>query len=89
MNVVQNFGHIQNKSIIQRPGIYNLKTRTVTCPDLEKLREKVDLRYLKTLETKKLNTNSPQIKHCLWSKYVMIYRSDLYNLQTIKKQLKM
>ena len=52
MNVVQNFGHIQNKSIIQRPGIYNLKTRTVTCPDLEKVRKKVDLRYLKTLETK-------------------------------------
>ena len=44
------FGHVQNKSFIYRPGIYNLQTRT-------------DLRYLKMLKTKKLNTINPQIKH--------------------------
>ena len=31
-----------NKSIIYRPDIYNLQTRTVTFPDQEKLLEKVD-----------------------------------------------
>ena len=34
------------KSIIDRPGIYNLQTRTVTFPDQEKLLGKVNLRYL-------------------------------------------
>ena len=86
--MVQNFGHVQNKSIIYRPDIYNLQTRTLTFPDQEKLLERVNLRYLKTLKTKKLNTKNPQIKHCPCSKYVMIYRPDLYNLQTRKKQLK-
>ena len=42
INIVQNFGHVQSKSIIYRPGIYNLQTRTVTFPDQEKLIEKVD-----------------------------------------------
>ena len=42
INTVQNFGHIQNKSIIRRPGIYNSQTRTVTFPHQEKLLEKVD-----------------------------------------------
>ena len=32
----------QNKSIIHRPGIYNLQTRTVTFPHQKKLLEKVD-----------------------------------------------
>ena len=41
INIVQNFGHVQNKSIIYRPGIYNLQTRTVTLPQ-EKLYEKAD-----------------------------------------------
>ena len=50
--------------------------------------EKVDLRYLKTLKTKKLNIKNPQIKHYPYSKYEMIYRPDLYNLQTRVKQLK-
>ena len=50
--------------------------------------ENVNLRYLKTLKTKKLNTKNPQIKYFPCSKYVMIYRPDLYNLQTRKKQLK-
>ena len=85
MNIVQNFGHVQNKNIIYRLGIYNLQTRTLTFPDQEKLLKKVNVRYIKTLKTKKLNTKNPQIKHCLCSKYVMIYRPDL---QTRKKQLK-
>ena len=88
MNIVQKFGHIQNKSIIYRTGIYNLQTRTSTFPSQEKLLERVNLRYLKTLKAKKLNTKNPQIKHCPSSKYVMINRPDLYNLQTRKKQLK-
>ena len=90
MNIVQNFGHVQNVRIICRPGIYNLQTRTVTFPYQEKLLEKVDLRYLKTLKTKKLNTKNPQpsnktlpiFKIC---EYVMIYRLDLYRVQTRKK----
>ena len=86
--MVQNFGHVQNKSIIYRPDIYNLQTRTSTFPDQEKLLERVNLRYLKTLKTKKLNTKNPQIKYFPCLKYVMIYRPDLYNLQTRKKQLK-
>ena len=89
MNIAHNFGHVQNASIICRPGIYNLQTRTVTFPYQEKLLEKVDLRYLKTLKTKKLNTKNPQpsnktlpaFKIC---EYVMIYRLDLYRLQTRK-----
>ena len=88
INIVQNFGHVQNKSIIYRPGIYNLQTRTVTFSDQEKLLEKVDLGYLKTLKTKKLNTKNPYMKHYPCSKYVMIYKADLYSLQTSKKQLK-
>ena len=43
INIVQNFGHVQNKSIVYRPGIYYLQTRTVTFPNKEKL-EKIDLR---------------------------------------------
>ena len=73
INIVQNFGHIQNKSIIYRPGIYNLQTRTLTFPEQEKLLEKLNLRYLKMLKTKKLNTKNPQIKYFSWLKYVMMY----------------
>ena len=69
INIVQNFGHLQNKCVIYRPGIYNLQTRTVTFPDQEKLLEKIDLRYLKTLKTKKLNTKKLHIKHCPCSKF--------------------
>ena len=61
-------GHFQNKNTINRPGIYNLQTRTVIFPYQEKLLEEIDLRYLKTLKTKKLNTKNPQIKHCPYSK---------------------
>ena len=71
-----------------RPGIYNLQSRTVTFPDQEKLVQKVDLRYLKTIKIKKRNLKNPQIKHYPCSKYAMIYRPDLQNLQTRKKQLK-
>ena len=39
MNFVQND---QNKSIIHKPGIYNLQTRTVAFPHQDKLLEKVD-----------------------------------------------
>ena len=74
--------------MIYRPGIYNLQTRTLTFPDQEKLLERVNLRYLKTLKTKKLNTKNLQIKYFPSSKHVVIYRPDLYNLQTRKKQLK-
>ena len=42
INIAQNFGHVQIKSIIYRPGIYNLQTRTLAIPDQEKLLEKVD-----------------------------------------------
>ena len=47
------------KSIIYRPGIYNLQTITLTFPEQEKLLEKVNLRYLKTPKTKKLNSKNP------------------------------
>ena len=40
--MVQNIGHVQNKIIIYRPGIYNIQTRTVAFPDQEKLLEQVD-----------------------------------------------
>ena len=50
-----------------------------------KILQKVNLRYLKTLKTKKMNTKNPQIKHCPCSKYVIIYRPDFCNLQTRKK----
>ena len=59
----------KNKSIIYRPGIYNLQTRTSTFQDQEILLERVNVTYLKTLKTKKLNTKIPQIKHCPCSKY--------------------
>ena len=39
---VENLGHIQNKSIIYRPSIYNLLTATVSFPDQEQLLEKVE-----------------------------------------------
>ena len=61
--MVQNFEHVQNKSIIYRPGIYNLQIRTLTFPEQKKLLEKVKLRYLKMLKTKKLSTKNPQIKY--------------------------
>ena len=41
INIVQISGHVQNKSIIYRPGINNLQTRTVTFLDQEKFLEKV------------------------------------------------
>ena len=75
--------------MIYLPGIYNLQTRTLTFPEQEKLLEKLNLRYLKTLKTKKLNTKNPQIKYFPCLKYVITYRPDLHNLQTRKKQLKM
>ena len=82
-------GSVQNKNMIYLPGIYNLQTRTLTFPEQEKLLEKLNLRYLKTLKTKKLNTKNPQIKYFPCLKYVITYRPDLHNLQTRKKQLKM
>ena len=45
--------HVQNKSIIYRPAIYDLRTRTLTFIEQEQLLEKVNLRYLKTLKAKK------------------------------------
>ena len=66
--------------MIYRPGIYNLQTKTLAFSEQEKLLEKVNLRYLKRLETKKPNTENLQIKYFPCSKYVMIYRPDLYNL---------
>ena len=63
MNIVQKSGHIQNKCVTYRPDTSNLQTRTVTFPDQEKLQQKVNLRYLKTLKPKKLNTTNSQIKH--------------------------
>ena len=73
--------------MIYRPGIYNLQTRTLTYPKQEKLLVKVNLRYLKMLKTKKLNTKNPQMKYFPCLKYEMIYRPDLHDLQTRKKQL--
>ena len=84
INIVQNFAHVQNKGLIYRPSIYNLQTATVTFPVQEKLLEKVNLRYLKTLKTEELNSKNPKIKHCPCAKYVIIYRPDLYNLETRK-----
>ena len=67
-----------------RRDIYNLQNKTVTFLDQGELLEKIDLRYLKTLKTKKLNTKIPQKKlcpcSCIWP--------DLQNLQTRKKKLK-
>ena len=40
------------------------------------------------LKAKKLNTKNPQMKYFPCLKYEMIYRPDLHNLQTRKKQLK-
>ena len=74
---------MSKKNITYRPGIYNLQTRTSTFQDQEKLLEKVYLRYLKTLKTKKLNTKNPKIKHCPCSKCMMIYRPDLRTWCTI------
>ena len=74
--------------MIYRPGIYNLQTRTLTFPEQEKLLEKLNLRYLKTLKTKKLKTKNPQIKHWPCLNNVMICRPDLYNLQTREKTTK-
>ena len=68
--------------------MYNLHTRTLTFPEQEKLLEKLNLRYLKTLKTKKIPTKNPQIKYFPCLKNVMVYRPDLHNLQTRKKQLK-
>ena len=42
----------------------------------------VRLKILLNAKNKNLNTKNPQIKHCPCSKYVMIYRPALYNLQT-------
>ena len=91
MNIVHNFGHVHNKIIFYRAGISNLQTRTSTFPDQEKLLERVNIRDLKPLKTKKLNTKNPKIKHCPCSKcdYLQTAFTDLiYNLQTRKKQLK-
>ena len=79
MNIVQYFGQVQNISKICRSAIHNLQTRTVIFPDQEKLLE---------IKTKKFNSKNPQIKHWPCSKYVRIYRRDLYNLETRKKELK-
>ena len=76
INIVQNFWHVENKSIFYRPGIYNLQTRVSTFPDQGKLLERENLRYLKKLKAEKVNTKIPQIKHSSYSKYVMIYRPD-------------
>ena len=74
--------------MIYRPGIYNLQSRALTFSELEKLLQKVNLRYLKTQTTNKLNTKNLQIKYFPCSKYMVIYRPDLYNLQTTIKLLK-
>ena len=76
------------KSIIYRPDIYNLQTRTLTFPEQEKLQEKLNLRYLKMLKTKKINTKNPQIKYFPCLKYVMICGPDFHNYRPEKKQLK-
>ena len=75
INIVQKFGHVQNICAIYRPGTSNLHTRTVTFPDQKKLKQKVDLRYLKTLKPKKLNTTNSQIKHVLT--FPMWWHADL------------
>ena len=65
-----------------------MQSRTSPFPEEEKLLEKANLRYLKTLKIKLLNTKNLQVKYFPCSKYMMIYRPDLYNLPTRKKQLK-
>ena len=47
--------------------MYNFQT--VTLPDQEKFIEKIDLRYLKILNIKRLITQIPQTKYCPCSKY--------------------
>ena len=74
--------------MIYGPAIYNSQTRTLTFPEQEKLLEKLNLRYLKMRKTKKLNTKNPETKYFPCLKYVLIYRPNLYNFQTRKKQLK-
>ena len=68
--------------------MYNLQTRTLTFPEQEKLLEKLNLTYLKTLKTNKRTTKNPHIKYFRCLENVMIYRPDLHNLQTRTKQLK-
>ena len=47
MNIVQNFGHVQNKSIIYRPAIYNLQTLTINISRSGKIARKSKLKILK------------------------------------------
>ena len=48
MNIVQNFGYFQNKSIIYRPAIYDLRSRTLKFPEQEgKIARKSKLKILK------------------------------------------
>ena len=58
---------------IYKPGIYNLQTRTLTFPEQEKSLEKLNLRYLKMLKTKKINTKIPEMKYFPCLKYEIIY----------------
>ena len=67
--------------MIYRPGVHNLQTRTVSFPDQEKFLQKVDGGELKIF----INARTPQTKHCLFPKYVIIYRPYFYNLHTRKK----
>ena len=50
IDIFQNFGLVQNKSIIYRPGMYNLQTRTVTLSRSGKIARKsrwwLDLGFL-------------------------------------------
>ena len=73
--------------MIYRPGL--LQTETVLFSDQEKLLEKVDLRYLKTLKAKKLNTktlkkkNIAQVQNMWWYTDLICatYRSEKNQLK--------
>ena len=54
MNIVQNFGYFQNKSIIYRPAIYDLRSRTLKFPEQEgKIARKSKLKILKNAKNSK------------------------------------
>ena len=69
--------HVQNKSIIYRSWHIYFTDQNFNISRSGNIARKSNLRYLKTLKTKKVNTKNPQTKHCQCSEYVMIYRPDV------------
>ena len=71
---------------IYRIDIYNLQTKIVLFPDQDKLLKEV---VLSLEDFMNANIKNFQIKHCSCSKYVVISRPNLYNLQARRNIWKM